>query len=219
MIPGTARRPRPAAALLAGLVLSGWTGASCTPPAPPAPAAAPPPALAVSSAACVAVDGSLPADVRADALAGEFRLTLAATRGPRAGRSASGTLALRPFGSRPVPVPAAEGTRHPLFGGTDADLAGVGAVAPGSASSADAEMPGVLVLEWRRPDAPADRREITLRLGADANHGDRLRFDGAYTALTVTSLSADGFGGTWESGGGDAQAGGHFCAERAAARG
>ena len=201
-LPRGARRLRPAAALAAACVLAGWGGGSCG-GRPPVPAAA-----------CAPAEGELAAGARADALAGEFRLTLVSTRGPRAGDSASGILRLQPYGARPAPVPAAAGVRYPLFGGAEVDLAGVGALAPGGVERADAARPGVLVLEWPRPNAPAGTNEIMLRFGADANRGDRERFDGTYMALSVTALSGGGFAGRWESGGGEAQAGGHFCAER-----
>ncbi len=200
----TTLRLRSAAALAAGLALAGWSGASCG-GRPPAPAAA---------AACAPADGVLPPGVRADGLAGEFRLTLVATRGPRATHSVSGTLRLQPFGSRPLPLPAAAGVRYPLFGGAQLDLAGVGAVAPGAVDRADAARPGVLVMEWPQPHGPAGANQIMLRFGADANAGDRERFDGAYLALTLTTVSAGGFAGGWESGAGQPVAGGHFCAER-----
>jgi hypothetical protein len=196
---------RPAAAVLAAFALGGWAAASCG-GRPPAPAAA--------AAECAPVEGTLAADARADALAGEFRLTLVAARGPRAGESESGRLTLRPFGGRPVPVPPAAGTRYPLYGGTDVAVDAVGAVTPGEVGPDDAARPGVLVMEWSRTDAPAGSRQITLRLGADANQGSLLRFDGAYLALSVTSISTDGFAGTWESGAGEPQAGGYFCAVR-----
>lgn len=189
---------RPAAAVLAVLASAGWTAASCG-PRPPAPASAP----------CAPAAGPLAAGARADALAGDFRLTLVASRGPQAGQSVSGRLTLRPFGSRPVPVPAAPGVRYPLFGGTEVDLAAVGALALGEVRPADAARPGVLVMEW----AQSGVQQITLRLGADANQGGSQRFDGTYTALTVTAVSPDGFAGTWESGAGEPVAGGHFCAE------
>ncbi|HEX6372545.1 MAG TPA: hypothetical protein VF006_26730 [Longimicrobium sp.] len=192
---------RPALALAAALGVGAWAG-EC-PRRAAAPAAVP----------CAPAEGELAAGARADGLAGEFRLTLAATRGPRAGGSATGTLRLQPFGARPAPVPAAAGVRYPLFGGTDVDLAAVGAVAPGAVDRADAARPGVLVMEWPRPNAAAGSNEIMLRLGADANQGGQPRFDGAFTALTVTSLSAGRFAGRWESGGEQASAG-YFCAER-----
>jgi hypothetical protein len=202
------RRMRPVAAALAVLALAGWTGASCgrRAPAPAAPAA---PAV-TAAAVCAPAAGPLAAGTRADALAGEFRLTLVAARGAQAGQSSSGGLTLRPYGSHPVPVPAAEGVRYPLFGGTDVDLAAVGALALGDVRPVDAARPGVLALEWSQAGA----RQITLRLGADANQGGAQRFDGTYTALTVTAVSADGFAGTWQSGAGAPLAGGHFCAER-----
>jgi hypothetical protein len=206
--PPRARGARPAAAVMAALVLGGWAAASCG-GRPPAPAAA--------AAECTQVDGPLAADARAEALAGVFRLTLVAARGARSGESVSGRLALRPFGDRPVPVPAAAGTRYPLYGGADVAVDAVGAVSPGEVTPDDAARPGVLVMEWRRSDA-GGTRQVTLRLGADANQGSRLRFDGAYLALSVNAITADGFAGTWESGAGEPQAGGWFCAERAGAR-
>ncbi|HYR10425.1 MAG TPA: hypothetical protein VEQ60_21805 [Longimicrobium sp.] len=189
----------PGAALAAALGLAGW---AC-PGRAPAPAAV----------ACAPVAGELAAGARTDALAGAFRLTLVADRGPFTGRSVEGTLRLQPFGARPVPVPAAAGFRYPLFGGTDVDLAAVGAVAPGAVDRADAARPGVLVLE-SVPGGPAGRNSVMLRLGADANRGGDPRFDGAFTALTVTAIDAGRFAGRWQSGGGDQQASGYFCAER-----
>lgn len=208
------RRMRPAAAVLAVLALAGWTGASCGPRAPAPAATATPPAPAApavtAASACAPAAGPLAAGAQADALAGEFRLTLVASRGARAGRSASGQLTLRPYGSRPAPVAAAAGVRYPLFGGTDVDLAAVGALALGEVGPVEAARPGVLVLEWAHDGV----RQITLRLGADANVGGAQRFDGTYMALTVTTVSAAGFAGTWESGAGEPVSGGHFCAVR-----
>lgn len=208
------RRMRPAAAVLAVLALAGWSGVSCGPRAPASAASAAPSAPAApavtAASACAPQAGPLASGARADALAGEFRLTLVASRGTRAGRSASGRLTLLPYGSRPAPVAAAAGVRYPLFGGTDVDLAAVGALALGEVRPVEAARPGVLVLEWTHAGA----QQITLRLGADANQGGAQRFDGTYMALTVTAVSAEGFAGTWESGAGEPLSGGHFCADR-----
>ncbi|HEU0300427.1 MAG TPA: hypothetical protein VFR37_13250 [Longimicrobium sp.] len=198
----TGRRLRPAAALAAVLALAAWSGGACG-GRPPAPAAA-----------CAPVDGRLPVGARADGLAGEFRLTLVATRGARAGQSASGTLRLQSFGDRPLPLRAAPGVRYPLFGGAEVDLAAVGALAPGAIERADAARPGVLVMEWPQAHGPTGAYEVSLRLGADANQGSLERFDGTYMSLFLTALSRDGFAGGWESGGGEPVAGGYFCAER-----
>jgi len=200
------RRLRPALAVVAGFALTGWAAGSC-PGRTPAPAAA--------SASCAPVEGPLAAGARADSLAGEFRLTLVAGRGARSGQSTSGRLTLRRYGSRPAPVAAAAGVRYPLFGGAEVDLAAIGALALGDVRRADAARPGVLGMEWARAGASAETRDITLRLGADANQGGAQRFDGTYMALAVTSVSPGGFYGTWESGAGQPQAGGYFCAERA----
>jgi hypothetical protein len=166
---------------------------------------------------CGPVAGELADGARAEPLEGEFRLTLTAVSGPRSGSAATGMLRLHAFGTRPAPVPAAAGVSHPLYGATDVRLADVGAAAPGDAARDDPAAPGVLVIEWRRSGPPA-RNEITLRLGADANHGDQVRFDGSHMALFVTSLSPERFTGRWRSGGGDQQAEGYFCAERTARR-
>ena len=156
--------------------------------------------------------GELPAGARAQGLAGDFTLSLAATSGPMAGRSTSGRLRLRAFGATQPPVPASAGARYPLFGGTDVSLADVGAVAPGDVRRDTPAAPGVLVIEWNRQSPPGT--EITVRLGADANQGDRLRFDGTSMALQVTSISPDRFAGRWQSSGGELRTGGHFCADR-----
>lgn len=194
--------------LLAGLALGAWAGGSCGARTPvPAPAVA-----------CAPAEGTLPAGARADALAGEYRLTLAATRGARAGQSTAASLRLLPLRGQPPVAPAA-GASYPLYGGTDAALAEVGAVAHGSPAPADPAGPGVLVMAWPRPNAPAGTNEVMLRLGADANRGNARPFDGAFTALTVTEIAAGRFAGTWESGGGDVQAGGYFCADRVPSRG
>ncbi|HEX8432155.1 MAG TPA: hypothetical protein VF625_12755 [Longimicrobium sp.] len=207
------RRPAalaPGAVLAAALALVGWSAASCSGRAPEP---------AVATAPCAPVTGELAAGARADSLAGEFRLTLVAASGPAAGRSVQGGLRLRPFGATRPTVPASPGVSYPLFGSTDVALATVGAIAPGDVTRADPAAPGVLAMQWRRPDAPAGRGEITLRMGADANQGDALRFDGTRMALFLTSISPTRFAGRWESGGGEQRAGGYFCADRVAARG
>jgi len=184
------RRP----ALLAVLVLAGWGPGACQ---RRAPVPADPP--------CVAVEGSLPAGTRADGLAGEFRLTLVATRGPRAGRSASGALHLRRNDGRAGPAPAA-GVRYPLYGGAGLSPDSVGAIAPGDVRSMEAARPGVLVIE-----SPGS---LTLRFGAEVNGGGPPRFDGAHLALFPATLSADRFAGRWDSGTAEQRAGGYFCAVR-----
>lgn len=197
----TVRRLRPALALLGVLGMAGWT-AAC-------PGRAPAPAVA-----CAPEEGELAPGERIEAIAGTYRLTLVARQGALAGASASGRLRLEPFGSRPQPVPAADRVRYALFGGTDVDLARVGAVALGSVSQADPARPGVLAMEWAKSPSPEGSYDITLRLGADANHGSQQRFDGTYTSLRVRGLTANGFAGTWESGAGQPVASGYFCAER-----
>lgn len=188
---------RSALPLLGLLALAAWGPSACQRRAP-APAQP-----------CAEVQGSLPADARADGLEGEFRLTLVATRGPRTGASATGTLHLRRNGVGAGPAPAAE-VRYPLFGAAALAADSVGAAAPGDIGSRDAARPGVLVIEERR----AGGTRITLRLGAEANRGDVVRFDGAYLTLSPAAITADGFAGRWNSGVGAQTASGYFCAAR-----
>ena len=193
-----------APAVLAILALAAWRAGSChgrTPAADPVP--------------CAPAAGALMDRGRAEGLAGEYRLTLVASRGPRAGRSASGRLVLRRFAGATVAVPASPGARYPLYGGATLPLDSVGAVAPGDVGAADPSRPGVLVMEWRRTTPPPPGDQITLRFGADANGRGPDRFDGAHLALSVAASSARRFAGSWESGvPGGPQAGGYFCAER-----
>lgn len=189
----------PGLTLGAALSLAGFACASGAPS--PAPAA------------CAPVEGELPAGARAQGLAGDFTLSLVATSGPMRGRSTAGRLRLRDFGTTPPPVPATSGARYPLFGGTEVAIAEVGAIAPGDVRRDNPAAPGVLVIEWDRQGPPA-RTEITVRLGADANQGDRLRFDGTSMALQVASILPNRFAGRWQSSGGELRAGGHFCADR-----
>ncbi len=168
---------------------------------------------AVAPVPCAPVAGTLPAGARADGLAGEYRLALVATQGPRAGRSVAGTLRLAGYAG---PVQDAGGVRYPLHGSAAIGLDSVGALAPGDIGSADAARPGVRVIEWQR-SAVAGRREITLRFGADANGAETGRIEGTHMALFVDSLSAGGFAGHWDSGADTRRSGGHFCAVRVTA--
>lgn len=159
-------------------------------------------------AACEAVAPPLSASAAVGNLAGHFRIALVATAGPRAGASVAGTLTLQPVTAAPSPA----GVRYPLAGSASLALDAVGATAPGAIGSVDPHAPGVRVVEWMQGAPPA--RLVALRLGADANRGDRLLFDGAFLALHVHGIAADSFGGTWTSGSGADQASGHFCAVR-----
>ncbi|MFL5387065.1 MAG: hypothetical protein ACJ8GN_31610 [Longimicrobiaceae bacterium] len=187
---------RPAFPLLAALALAGWGPAACQ---RGAPAPAPP---------CAEVQGALPAEARADGLAGDFGLTLVATRGARTGARATGSLHLRRNDAGAGPAPS-EGVRYPLVGWAEAPVDSVGAVAPGDVGSREAARPGVLAVEERR----AGRTQLILRFGAEANRGV-VRFDGAYLVLTPAALTADGFAGRWNSGVGGQTASGYFCAHR-----
>jgi hypothetical protein len=169
--------------------------------------------------ACAPVTSSLPADASAEALAGRYRLQLVASSGANKGGTAGGALQLLPYDSSERQRRLSSGVRdtvnsYPLYGSTDMNLEAVGAVA-GDLGSVDPSRPGVLVIRMAPRSDTAGVRVI-LRLGAEANRQDLVRFDGGYTVLRVREITGDGFGGDWESGAPMPQAGGHFCAVRTA---
>jgi hypothetical protein len=178
------------------VALAGVVSAGC--PAQPAVAPAP----------CAPVQATLAAGARAGRLAGEYRLTLVATRGARAGRGAAGRLRLSPYTH---PVEMGGGARSPLYGTAALVLDSVGATAPGDIGSASVERPGVRVIESSVP-----RPQVTLRFGANANGPATGQIEGAHLALFVDSIAPSGFFGRWDSGTPEQRSGGHFCAERVA---
>jgi hypothetical protein len=168
------------------------------------------------AAACEPRPGPLAADAAMDALAGSFRLVMAATAGDSAGRTVEGWLHLQPNDSTLLlfAVPGAGAYRDvttPLFGTADIELAGVHAYQAGALDAADPLAPGVLVLVRRPADAAP---QVTLRLGAMANRRNAdLLFDGGYAALRVTWIDGGAFGGGWESAVPNRlHSAGHFCA-------
>lgn len=167
---------------------------------------------------CRPTTGTLPRTATAGGLAGDYRLHLTATAGSSAGRAVDGTLRLRQVDDsvrREVVVLGVRDTTSsfPLSGTSDLDPTALGAVRTGSLAAVDPEAPGVLVIE-RRPQRMNAGTEIMLRLGADANRRGVVRYDGGYFALNVRSITAEGFAGTWSSGGAGMSAEGYFCAER-----
>jgi hypothetical protein len=156
------------------------------------------------------------APIPADSLAGEYRVVLTSESG--AAEAVGGRLHLRvadpSLPPRTGPYGLVDTThRYPLVGTAELDLAAIGAVAPGGTTSNDPAAPGVLVIE-RVGGRPAGER-ILLRLGAEANAREQLRFDGGYTVLRVRQIDQSGFRGEWESGAPMPQANGRFCATRA----
>lgn len=166
---------------------------------------------------CSPTTASLPPGTTGDALAGAYRLQMIATSGPGEGESTAGRLELRPSAVADRYRSWAEGVQdttnvYPLYGSLDAGLDAVGAAA-GDASSVDPARPGVLVIGMP-PRTEADGPRVILRLGADANRRDAVRFDGGYTVLRVREITDAGFAGEWESGAPMPRAAGHFCAVR-----
>jgi hypothetical protein len=189
-----ARRAR----VLAVLGVLGSTAGAChrTPP------------VVAADVPCAPVERSLAAGSHADGMAGDFRLTLVATRGTHTGQSVSGRLRLRAVGPQPAPVDPATSVRYPLYGSAVIALDSVGATPSGDIGAMDAARPGVLVIE--------SSTDIVVRFGADGNSRTAQAFDGAYMALFVTALSPTRFAGRWNSGRGavpSQESGGHFCAE------
>jgi hypothetical protein len=166
---------------------------------------------------CAAPSSELPRSATGARLAGEYRLRLVPTAGPRAGEAVSAGLRLAPLAdSLQVPPPMLgiqdTTTRFPMAGSSDLDPALVGGVGTGDNTSTDPTAPGVLVIE-RHPAAGAPA-SLMLRFGALANRRGPARFDGGYFALTVRRVDPDGFAGTWSSGTVRPTAAGYFCAER-----
>jgi hypothetical protein len=161
--------------------------------------------------ACAPVEGPASA-VAAAGLGGEYTLRLIATSGAKRGAAADGRIALMAQDSAYRALELPDGSRDtsftfPLYGTAEVDFAAIGAVAPGDPASTDPLSPGVLVIQ-----GPG---RVMLRMGSEANRRGVRRFDGAYTALQVQEVTDQGFAGTWQSGVGTEQAGGHFCATRA----
>ncbi|HYC30712.1 MAG TPA: hypothetical protein VEB59_00400 [Gemmatimonadales bacterium] len=148
----------------------------------------------------------------AASLAGDYRLRLVATSGPRQDSSADGSLTLEP-----APAPDDTARRRPaLFGAADVRLEDVGAPTADLASR-DPMRPGVLGFELASGTDEATSPRVILRLGAEANRQDVVRVEGASTVLRVREVREDGFGGEWTANAPLPVAEGYFCAWRAAA--
>jgi hypothetical protein len=164
---------------------------------------------------CAPIEADLPGDAGAEQLEGEFRIRLVAPSANGDERATTGTLKL--FPNEASPRGGDTTYAYPFFGTLEADLAEIGATAPGDIGSLDPMQPGVLVIQ-RLADTPVRPGRLMLRLGSVANRRDVVRFDGGYTALRVRELDADGFAGNWESGTRTPSARGYFCATRAEAK-
>ncbi len=166
---------------------------------------------------CEPASGTLEAGARWGDAPGTYAITMVATAGPRSGRRARGELRLVTQRVELQVVATARGTgavRQPAIGSLELPLADVGAESVGDPRSADPLSPGVgLYVQWNTDSTVA---AAVLRVGADANRRDEIRFDGGYTALHVRRFTATGFWGDWLSGGRpDAtESRGHFCAVR-----
>ena len=161
--------------------------------------------------ACAPV-ASAAANLAADGLAGQYGISLIATSGAKQGASTAGRLELMAQESAYRTMEREDGSvdsafTFPLYGTAEVDFAAVGAITPGDLGSSDPLSPGVLVIQ--RPGG------VMLRLGSEANRRGVRRFDGAYTVLQVQQVTDQGFAGTWRSGVGLEESGGHFCAVRA----
>jgi hypothetical protein len=161
---------------------------------------------------CAPVETTADSTLEASRLGGEFTLRLVATSGAKRGGTSEGPLRLMPQDSAYRRLELPDGSTSttytlPLYGTAELDFAAVGAVAPGDPGSSDPASPGVLVIE-----SPG---RVMMRVGSEANRRGVRRFDGGFTALQVQQVTDSGFAGTWQSGLGTEQSGGHFCASRA----
>jgi hypothetical protein len=164
---------------------------------------------------------------------GQYTLTLVATAGPSAGASARGSLwLLSTTAARDSEIAAGSShalpatARVPLYGGTNVDLAGVGAPVPvearsGSpgAHSMDPWRPGVIM--WRDVDSAGQAATWRLFIATLRNDrqacdrgtacADRPLTDGPGVVLDVHKVEKGGFAGAWRPvAPGDAR--GYFCA-------
>ncbi len=204
----------------ARLVMLFAVGACHSVPAAPKPAVHPAtePATSPERNTCTALTSELSRSATSTRLAGEYRLRLVPSAGPRSGEAADARLRLAPLPDSlqmPAPMLGVMDTtiRYPLAGTTDLDPELVGGVPTGDNASTDPAAPGVLVIE-RHPPAAGGPASVMLRLGSLANRRGVARFDGGYFALIVRRIEADGFAGTWSSGTTRQAAAGYFCAER-----
>jgi hypothetical protein len=154
---------------------------------------------------------SAAAEVETGGLEGPYSVRLVATSGAKSGSEVTGRLELMTQDSANRHMTRSDGMQDttvtlPFYGTAEMDFAAVGAVVPGDPMSTDPASPGVLVI-----DSP---KRVVLRVGSEANRRDVRRFDGAYTALHIQQVTDGGFAGTWQSGVGTEQSGGHFCADR-----
>ncbi len=237
------RRPGPAAAGLLAATLAGCMGGLRQDPGTPAACPAVPAApIAVERAPLLAGEFDLIL-VATTTVAAEPAVEPAPSgRDTSASRAAEprwalGRLSLRPAGPPPPEAPSDPlGGPPPAFiGWTEIELGRVGAVAPGRPDARDSAAPGVgaylldpaatgeadpaaeavaepAAEQGAEPTAAEVR--VIVRLGAEANRRDRVRFDGAHTTLTAGSIGPSGFAGSWTSAAGGAGASGHFCARR-----
>ena len=168
--------------------------------------------MPASPRSCAPTAASLPPGASGASLAGQYRIRLVATAGPRQDGTADGTLSL----SQADPEPdAARPRRHVLVGHGEVPLESIGAPAAQLASE-DPLRPGVLGFDlpaWSNDSAAGPR--VLLRLGAEVNRQDVMRIEGAYTVLRVREIRENGFAGEWSSGDPDPIAEGYFCAWRA----
>ena len=165
-------------------------------------------------AACGRVpDASLPAGASTAPMRGDFILTMVATAGARAGRSATGRLSLVPQDSA---LQSVERATQPLRGTAVIALEDVGAERLGDLAATAPDAPGVAVYEQR---AAGGTPTVVIRFGDQSNARGPQAFDAGHTAAYVRQITPDGFAGGWSSNAGSVfpprAAAGYFCAVRA----
>lgn len=164
-----------------------------------------PQSVQAGSAACAPAVGKLPAGTNIATLAGNHRVTLVATSGPRSGGRASADLRL---------VLASSASSN-LTGSATVSLDSIGATAPGAVPADRRYL--ITGVQWASTTNGVSSPEITLRFGSIPSPPGTQTIEGSFMAMHLTSIAADRFTGTWGSGAGDQPtggSGGYFCAQR-----
>jgi hypothetical protein len=152
-----------------------------------------------ATVACAPSTGDLTKDAKIASLLGTYRVAMVATSGPKTGKRVEGSMQFF------------AGPNSATLSGTSAVIIdSVGAIAPGESNFLTATV-------WEKPMVSGTVPAITIRFGTTATSNGAQPIEGSYTAIQLTSLTADRFTGTWSSAEGGKpmeSSGGYICAEK-----
>jgi hypothetical protein len=163
------------------------------------PAAQGPVRSQAAAVACAPTTGDLQSGATIGMLRGNYRVVMVATSGAHMGKRTEGSMQ---FFTGP--------NSATLAGTSTVIIDSVGAVAPGQWNFLTATI-------WEKPLVSSTVPAVTIRFGQSATSGGATAIEGSYTAIQLTSLTADKFTGTWSSGEGGKVteiAGGYICGEK-----